>query len=149
MAVVQGYNLREVAESLGLGTTHAARLRVNLLRDVLSQYGALRRGPNNELLVTAEGLRLLQRLEELHRQGMTLPDARANLLAELGAQAAAEITFAPLQTKVLHMEARLKLLERRVDELEERLNRSPFSWLRRLLGAPALKPPKETRDRES
>lgn len=134
MAGMEGYNLRELADLLGLPGVPAARIRVNLMRDVLVAHGWLRRGPNNELLVTAEGVELLRRLEEYRGSGfMTLAEAKARIVAELGgadAQARAALE-------------RLRALETRVEALEAAVARLQARWWRRFLRLrlPALKPP--------
>ena len=62
---------------LGLSTENQVRNRIEAIRDLLLPH--LRRGPNNQLLLTEEGLRLLRDLQALCETGHTLKEA-ANIL---------------------------------------------------------------------
>lgn len=69
------YTVTQLAEILNLETDNQVRNRIDALRDQL--HGHLRRGPNNQLLVTEAGLELLRSLQALYETGYTLKDASA------------------------------------------------------------------------
>lgn len=71
------HTVPELVPLLGLSTENQVRNRIEAIRDLL--LGSLRRGPNNQILVTEEGLRLLRDLQALCETGHTLTEA-ANLL---------------------------------------------------------------------
>ncbi|MFO8034583.1 MAG: hypothetical protein R6U88_05415 [Candidatus Bipolaricaulota bacterium] len=67
------YTVSQLVEILNLQTENQVRNRLQALRDQL--VGHLRRGPNNQLLVTETGLELLRSLQGLCETGYTLRDA--------------------------------------------------------------------------
>ena len=69
------YTINDLREQLGLLTAHQVRNRIDAIRSILTEH--LRRGPNNQLLVSPEGLDALRRLQELHEGGLTLSEASA------------------------------------------------------------------------
>ncbi len=71
------YTVRELVSILGLATENQVRNRIEAVRDLLLPH--LRRGPNNQLLLTEEGLRLLRDLQALCETGHTMKEA-ANIL---------------------------------------------------------------------
>ncbi|MGB9757414.1 MAG: hypothetical protein ACP5LJ_01800 [Candidatus Bipolaricaulaceae bacterium] len=71
------YTVRELVSILGLTTENQVRNRIEAIRDLLLPH--LRRGPNNQLLLTEEGLRLLRDLQALCETGHTLKEA-SNIL---------------------------------------------------------------------
>lgn len=71
------HTVPELVALLGLSTENQVRNRIEAIRDLLA--GALRRGPNNQLLLTADGLALLRDLQGLCETGHTLTEA-ANIL---------------------------------------------------------------------
>jgi DNA-binding transcriptional MerR regulator len=71
------YTVREIVSLLGLSTENQVRNRIEAIRDLLLPH--LRRGPNNQLLLTEEGLRLLRELHVLCETGHTLKEA-SNIL---------------------------------------------------------------------
>ncbi len=71
------YSVRELVAILGVATENQVRNRIEAIRDLLLPH--LRRGPNNQLLLTEEGLRLLRDLHALCETGHTLKEA-ANIL---------------------------------------------------------------------
>lgn len=76
---------------LGLSTENQVRNRIEAVRDLLQ--GSLRRGPNNQILVTEDGLRLLRDLQALCETGHTLTEA-ANILRYRAERKEEEITGA-------------------------------------------------------
>lgn len=71
------HTVPELVALLGLSTQNQVRNRIEAVRDLLA--GFLRRGPNNQLLVTDEGLALLRDLQALCESGHTLTEA-SNIL---------------------------------------------------------------------
>ena len=71
------YTVRELVSVLGLSTENQVRNRIEAIRDLLLPH--LRRGPNNQLLLTEEALRLLRDLQALCETGHTLKEA-SNIL---------------------------------------------------------------------
>ncbi|MCR4392553.1 MAG: hypothetical protein NUV94_07335 [Candidatus Acetothermia bacterium] len=71
------YTVSELVRLLGLSTENQVRNRIEAVRDLLA--GAIRRGPNNQILLTEDGLSTLRDLQALCETGYTLTDA-ANLL---------------------------------------------------------------------
>jgi len=71
------HTIPELVALLGLSTQNQVRNRIEAVRDLLA--GSLRRGPNNQLLVTDDGLALLRDLQALCETGHTLTEA-ANIL---------------------------------------------------------------------
>ncbi len=67
------YTVSQLVDVLHLETENQVRNRLNALRDQL--VGHLRRGPNNQLLVTETGLELLRSLQALCETGYTLREA--------------------------------------------------------------------------
>lgn len=71
------YTVPELVRLLGLSTENQVRNRIEAVRDLLA--GAIRRGPNNQILLTEDGVSTLRDLQALCETGHTLSDA-ANLL---------------------------------------------------------------------
>ena len=67
------YTINDLKKLLGLSTANQVRNRIEAIKDLLT--GELRRGPNNQILVTAEGLALLRRLQDLYDSGLTITQA--------------------------------------------------------------------------
>ncbi len=126
------HTVPELVQLLGLSTENQVRNRIEAVRDLL--VATLRRGPNNQILVTADGLGVLQDLQSLCETGHTLTDA-ANILRYRHERVEKEITavsstFAPDQVKpnerpetgwealVGHLAAEVRELSQRVAALE-------------------------------
>lgn len=71
------HSIPELVSLLGLSTENQVRNRIEAVRDLL--LGSLRRGPNNQILVTDDGLQLLRDLQALCETGHTLTEA-ANIV---------------------------------------------------------------------
>jgi len=87
------YTVRELVSLLGLSTENQVRNRIEAIRDLLLPH--LRRGPNNQLLLTEEGLRLLRELHVLCETGHTLKEA-ANILrfkTEIESKTGEEVSY--------------------------------------------------------
>ncbi len=67
------YTINDVKKLLGLSTSNQARNRIEAIKDLLA--GEMRRGPNNQILLTDAGLRLLRRLQDLYDSGLTITQA--------------------------------------------------------------------------
>jgi len=65
--------ISDLRKALGLSTTNQVRNRIEAIKDILSEY--LRRGPNNQILITDDGVALLRRLQELYDSGLTMTEA--------------------------------------------------------------------------
>jgi|GEM_PF-1766183 len=73
--------VKELKGELDLKTVHQVRHRIALIKDLLQEEGQLKRGDNNQLLVTPEGVELLRRMQDLYESGLLLPEA-ARLIRE-------------------------------------------------------------------
>jgi len=73
------HTINSLRTTLGLSSANQVRNRIEAAKDVLA--GHLRRGPNNQILVTDSGLALLRRLQELYDSGLTLTEASEVLRA--------------------------------------------------------------------
>lgn len=65
--------IASLRRALALTTANQVRNRLDAIRDVLGPH--LRRGPNNQILVTDEGLALLRQFQELYDSGLTMTEA--------------------------------------------------------------------------
>lgn len=109
---VVGYTVREIQDVLGLSSVPAVRNRIEILRPVLEKQGHIKRGSNNEILITPEGVQLLQRLEEKHKSGTPLKRAAQMILEEIG------ISERPrLEKELSSLAVRLTALEKQVAKL--------------------------------
>ncbi len=132
------YTVSQLVDILNLQTENQVRNRLNALRDSL--VGHLRRGPNNQLLLTESGLELLRSLQALCETGHTLKEAASLIRYEddtkdIGfhghapqtgtygtTQGTALSPDAPAwQLLVQHLAEQLRTLEARVAALEAKL----------------------------
>lgn len=67
------HTIGSLRKTLDLATTNQVRNRIDAIKDVLTD--SLRRGPNNQILVTDEGVEILRRLQELYDSGLTMKEA--------------------------------------------------------------------------
>ena len=67
------HTINDLRKLLGLTTTNQVRNRIEAIKDVLSDH--LRRGPNNQILITEGGVELLHRLQNLYDSGLTITEA--------------------------------------------------------------------------
>jgi hypothetical protein len=79
------HTISSLRKTLDLATTHQVRNRIGAIKDVLADH--LRRGPNNQILITDEGATLLRQLQELYDSGLTMTEASAVLRAKTSTQA--------------------------------------------------------------
>jgi len=108
------HTIPNLRKALGLTTANQVRNRIEAIKDLLA--GDLRRGPNNQILVSDAGLDLLRRLQELYDSGLTLTEASEILRASTYIKE--EIAF--LRERVAYLESRLA---ERVSE-----DRAPTWW---------------------
>ena len=67
------HSINELRTLLGLSSTNQVRNRIEAIKELLLDH--IRRGPNNQILLTEEGVGLLRMLKELHEGGLTLTEA--------------------------------------------------------------------------
>ncbi|MFP3952530.1 MAG: hypothetical protein ACLFVS_00200 [Candidatus Acetothermia bacterium] len=66
-------SVRQIKNILGLNTIHQARNRIKAIDDVLDSH--IKRGENNEILVSDEGVSILTKLQDLYESGLLLSEA--------------------------------------------------------------------------
>ncbi len=71
------YTINDLRKALGLTTNNQIRNRIDAIKDLL--YPHLRRGSNNQILVTDAGLVLLRQLQELYDSGLRISEASSVL----------------------------------------------------------------------
>jgi len=74
------HSITTLRVELGLTTTNQVRNRIEAVKDLLNDQ--IRRGPNNQILLTDEGLDLLRRLQELYDSGLTISEASGVMRTE-------------------------------------------------------------------
>lgn len=74
------YTIGMLRRTLGLSSDNQVRNRLEAIKDLLSDH--TRRGPNNQIFLTEEGLGLVRRLQEYHESGLTLTEASHILSAK-------------------------------------------------------------------
>jgi len=67
------HTIADLRKSLGLATTNQVRNRIDAVKDLLTDH--LRRGPNNQILLTDGGVAVLRRLQDLYDSGLTISEA--------------------------------------------------------------------------
>ena len=87
------HTITSLRKTLGLSTTNQVRNRIEAIRDVLGDH--LRRGPNNQILLTDPGLDLLRDLQELYDSGLTMAEASDVLRMKNYRKDAAATTASP------------------------------------------------------
>jgi len=137
------HTILNLRKALGLATVNQVRNRIEAIKDLLA--GELRRGPNNQILVSDAGLRLLQRLQELYDSGLTLAEAseilRANADQNLytenrGLSRSTQDRMTPdgRDRLIAALQEEIAFLRERIAYLESRLaarppsDRSPAWW---------------------
>lgn len=79
---VDMYTISDLRKLLGLETANQVRNRISAIRSILSS--CLRHGPNNQILITKEGLGLLRQLQQLYDTGLTLHEASDVIQQSMG-----------------------------------------------------------------
>jgi len=123
------YTIAQIVELLGLSSENQARNRIEAIRDLLA--GTVRRGRNNQLLVTEAGLELLRALHALCESGHTLKEAGellryrneqndVRLLHGRDTTGQNETIDRGWEVLIDHLSRQLQALETRVTALEQR-----------------------------
>ena len=148
------HSINGLRQTLGLTSANQVRNRIEAIKDLLIAH--IRRGPNNQILLTDAGAELLRRLQELHDSGLTMTEAsdilrsslyKKDVIADPVSHRISQNDAKPDQTAVLTAALReeLAFLRRRVAYLEQRLHsdgdalREPAPWwfaLREEIDAP-------------
>lgn len=148
------HSINGLRQTLGLTSANQVRNRIEAIKDLLIAH--IRRGPNNQILLTDAGAELLRRLQELHDSGLTMAEASEILRSSLYKK---NITVEPVSHRiasnatkqdetaalVASLREELTFLRQRVAYLEQRLQsggdalREPPPWwfaLREEIDAP-------------
>ncbi len=140
------YTIPEIRRLLGLSTDNQVRNRIDAIRDLLA--ADIRRGPNNQILITERGLGLLRSLHQLCETGHTLKEA-SNIL-RFREEQNAEIPSRPpheteqnradpgcreLSALVEHLAREVEALDRRLTALEGQLRGQGRPWWLDWIGA--------------
>ena len=137
------HTIPNLRKALGLTTANQVRNRIEAIKDLLA--GDLRRGPNNQILVSDAGLDLLRRLQELYDSGLTLTEAseilrastystRHNGAAVSSAFSSNRVTPGERDEAIAALKEEIAFLRERVAYLESRLaervseDRAPTWW---------------------
>jgi hypothetical protein len=128
------HTISSLRKALGLTTTNQVRNRIEAVRDVLEPH--LRRGPNNQILLSDDGLAVLRQVQELYESGLTMTEAsdvlRATTLYSQSPPSAGSPGFAQHQATpsegggapVRILQDEICFLRSRLAELEGNLARS-------------------------
>lgn len=129
------HTINDLRKLLGLTTTNQVRNRIEAIKDVLSDH--LRRGPNNQILITEGGVELLRRLQNLYDSGLTITEAseviRSNSLIESSLENKTSSSFvqkqvnakergeliAALKEEIAFLRERVAFLEQRKEQRQE------------------------------
>jgi hypothetical protein len=87
------HTIASLRKALDLSTLNQVRNRIDAVKDILAEF--LRRGPNNQILVTDEGLELLRQLQKLYDSGLTMAEASEVLRAKAYAHARTTLDVSP------------------------------------------------------
>ena len=145
------HTISSLRKALGLTSMNQVRNRIEAIKDLLAVD--LRRGPNNQILITEHGLELLRQLQDLHDSGLTMTEASTLLRAKLNEQPsltkAASLPIASNRAKpdesretIALLKDEIAFLRQRVLHLEDQLqsresasnSRSTVSWWEALRG---------------
>jgi hypothetical protein len=75
------HSINSLRQTLGLTSANQVRNRIEAIKDLLIAH--IRRGPNNQILLTDAGAELLRRLQELHDSGLRMTEASEVLRATI------------------------------------------------------------------
>ena len=126
--------ISDLRRALGLNTLNQARNRIEAIKDLLGQH--LRRGPNNQILVSEGGVDLLRQLQDLYDSGLTLTEAsevlRSNIVNKGLLKKTVSSGFVQKQViaddnskLVAALKEEIAFLRQRVAFLEEQLKKEP------------------------
>jgi DNA-binding transcriptional MerR regulator len=128
------HSISSLRQSLGLTSANQVRNRIDAIKDLLIAH--IRRGPNNQILLTDAGAELLRRLQELYDSGLTMTEAseilRANIYKKETTEKPVSRRSAGNDTKpdqtaplVAALREEVAFLRQRVADLEQRLRSEP------------------------
>ena len=143
------HTIANLRRALGLQTANQVRNRIDAIKDVLADH--LRRGPNNQILLTDDGLETLRQLQELYDSGLTMTEASDVLRAKSYMKARSAVGdsagLTPNDTKpsepaglVAQLREEIAFLRERVSFLESQVasegvpSREAAEWWQRLRG---------------
>ena len=112
------HSINELQDILGY-TSDQLRLRIEKLKPILAE--TVRRGENNKILVTNNGLEILRRAKQLEESNMTLSDIPDKLEKEMD-QNQESVSTKSTETDrnlVEEKDKRIKDLQARIEELKE------------------------------
>lgn len=117
------YTIADLRKSLGLATTNQVRNRIDAVKDLLTDH--LRRGPNNQILLTDGGVAVLRRLQDLYDSGLTISEAsdvlRASPLERSTSRPGVSHGLVQNETKVTIDRAAITQLEQELSALRARV----------------------------
>ena len=124
------HTISSLRKALGLTSMNQVRNRIEAVKDMLAVD--LRRGPNNQILITDHGLDILRQLQELHDSGLTMTEASTLLRAKTSNQSRSTVTVSSSLTSnrgkpgeshetVALLKEEIAFLRERVLYLEEQL----------------------------
>jgi len=148
------HSINSLRRTLGLTSANQVRNRIEAIKDLLIAH--IRRGPNNQILLTDAGAELLRRLQELHDSGLTMTEASDILRSSIYKKEPTEESVSRRSSRnatkqdqtdpaVAALREELAFLRQRVAYLEQRLlsevesGREPTPWwssLREEIDAP-------------
>lgn len=129
------YTINDIKKMLGLSTANQVRNRIQAIKGLLA--GELRRGPNNQILLTEEGLKIIKRLQDLYDSGLTIMQASdilrssSDYLVTNGVQVSPGLTrdqtnrgtpaelIAALREEIVFLRGRLTFLEEQLHRRDE------------------------------
>ena len=127
------HTISDLRKHLGLSTANQVRNRIEAIKDALSLH--LRRGPNNQILVSDGGLALLRQLQDLHDSGLTLTEASAIVEANsIKKEFAADRVSSGLPVNRTNVDDRDDLIAALRDEIAFLRQRVAFLEAQRLTG---------------
>ncbi len=117
------HTINDLRKLLGLTTTNQVRNRIEAIKDVLADH--LRRGPNNQILITEGGVELLRRLQNLYDSGLTITEAseviRSSSLIDSSLENKAPPGFVQKQVNAKEREELIAALKEEIAFLRERV----------------------------
>ena len=117
------HTISDLRKALGLSTTNQVRNRIEAIKDVLTSH--LRRGPNNQILVSDGGVELLRQLQELYDSGLTITQAsdviRSSAFFIEAKEDSVSSGFIPKRSNVKERDALVAALREEICFLRERV----------------------------
>ena len=124
------HSISSLRQTLGLTSANQVRNRIEAIKDLLSAH--IRRGPNNQILLTDAGAELLRRLQGLYDSGLTMPEASEIIRSTIYKQGTTREAVSPRRTSndttpdqtaplLAALRDEVAFLRQRVADLEQRL----------------------------